>query len=434
MVESPAYERMKAEHDRNKREMELRHQMQEEAKLKEATFQPIVPESSKELAKRRFEACIDAGGDTASVFSMSVHSRLASMYTTSSANQSLAGTLTDSATIATELTGWRSSDQEHSRQTIVLPEEKVNELVRRLAVHKKVEEPLTEVKTKVISTEEYEGAIQRLSMHKTICYSLKTDPDQLEAVQPKLVKASPKVSNEKMEEILERLQSPTVSAVASTSSGGNLILSTDQLNVMVSTAAAGAAAAHGSQSPSRRHTLMSPPKASSFGTTLAAISDAEEHHDDVASVHSNHDEVKESKRTDANGGVQDENQLKQPVAGTPRRMNSLSKIPTPASKDRSQSFKARTPSEALSPKKPGAAMPVARSNSLTSGTSSNTGNSAPSTPTSTSILRRKSLSDSTGKTLPAPLSQSRRKERSAAEVAETDASRVDSSAPPVETR
>lgn len=288
-MESPLYERLKAEHDRTKREMELRHQIQEEEKLKEATFQPIVPDSSKELAKRRLEACIDAGGDAASVFSMSVHSRLASMYTVSSANQSLAGTLTDNGTIVTDFTGMRTgfyeNEQLHPRQTIVLPEDKMNELVRRLAVHKKVEEPTPEVRTKVLPPQQYEEAVNRLAMHKTMSFTLKTDATQLEAVQPKLIKEPPKVTTEQMNEILERLQSPTVSVAASTAeavressplgrspSGRNLnTMSTSQFNMLLSSSAAGAAALHGSPSPTRRQPFGSPPKASFFGTPLAAI-------------------------------------------------------------------------------------------------------------------------------------------------------------------
>lgn len=286
-MESPLYERLKAEHDRTKREMELRHQIQEEEKLKEATFQPIVPDSSKELAKRRLDACIDAGGDAASVFSMSVHSRLASMYTVSSANQSLAGTLTDNGTIVTDFTGMRTgffdNEQVHPRQMIVLPEDKVNEMVRRLAVHKKVEEPAPEVRTKVLPPQQYEEAVNRLAMHMS--FTLKTDATQLEAVQPKLIKEPPKVTTEQMNEILERLQSTTVSVAASTAeavressplgrspSGRNLnTMSTSQFNMLLSTTAAGAAALHGSPSPTRRQPFGSPPKASFFGTPLAAI-------------------------------------------------------------------------------------------------------------------------------------------------------------------
>jgi hypothetical protein len=291
------YERQKADHDRLQIEMEMRRQQQEEDKLKELTLKPQVPEASKQLARRRSQANIDAGGDAASVFSMSVHSRLASMYTVSSANLSLSG-MGDNATIMTELTN--KDDPIHPRQSIVLPEEKVNQLVRRLSMHKKVEEPVPEVRAKVMSPQEYEGAVQRLSMQKTMSFTLKTDPEQLEAVQPKLVKEVPKVSQEQMDEILERLQSPTVSAAVAaetpresplgnnplvrTASGRSLIMSTSQFNLLMSSAAAGAAAVHGTPSPARRHTLMSPPRASFFGTALVAISDAEEQHEDSPGI------------------------------------------------------------------------------------------------------------------------------------------------------
>jgi hypothetical protein len=167
-------------------------------------------------------------------------------------------------------------------------------------MHKKVEEPVPEVRAKVMSPQEYEGAVQRLSMQKTMSFTLKTDPEQLEAVQPRLVKEVPKVTQEQMDEILERLQSPTVSAAVAaetpresplgnnplvrTASGRSLIMSTSQFNLLMSSAATGAAVVHGSPSPPRRHTLMSPPRASFFGTTLAAISDVEEHHEDSPAI------------------------------------------------------------------------------------------------------------------------------------------------------
>lgn len=338
--EMTIYERQKAEQDRMQIELDMRRQQQEEEKMKALTFQPQVPESSKELARRRSQANIDAGGDCASVFSMSVHSRLASMYTISSASQSLAG-MNDNATIMTENT--KPEEPLHPRNSLVLPEEKVSQLVRRLSMHKKVEEAPSEVRVKVMSPEKYEEAVQRLSMQKTMSFTLKTDAAQLEAVQPKLIKEPPKVTTEQMNEILERLQSPTVSAAVSaetpresplgnnpllrTASGRSFVMSTSQFNLLMSTAAAGAAAVHGSPSPTRRHTFASPPKASFFGTPLTAIPAAEneEGHEDEHDEDSDEDDdrkgVSEVKMPDHSQAT-----TANPYARGTRRIDSLADL------------------------------------------------------------------------------------------------------------
>lgn len=266
--DAPMYDRLVAEQQRTRMEMEMRQREKEEQALKEATFKPTLPESSKELARRR------SMSSSSDLMSLSVHSRLNTMNTVSSANVTGLNSVFDNVTVLTEDTGGEILSR---RNSVVIPEKDMQDLVRRLSMHKIVEEPKSEVKTKVLAPKDYEEVIERLALHKTMSFTLKTDPNEYEAIQPKLLKEHPKVSTEVMQEIVERLQVPTISAAVAldtprsasnsplarrSSMSGSMVMSSSQLNLLLNT----------STSPRRRHTLASsPPKSSFFGTPLEKI-------------------------------------------------------------------------------------------------------------------------------------------------------------------
>jgi hypothetical protein len=178
--ETPLFERLNAEDEIKRQELEQKQKEKEESELQEATFAPVIPKVSQELARKRSMSSFDR--------EMSVYLRL---------------NTTGTASGAASLCGTNAGDN------MTVTDDSANKLLEDAAKCANTSPP-----TKVLAPKQYDEVIERLSMQKTRSFSFKTDPVELANAQTKYLKEPPKVSPDKLRNIVDRLQTPTASTIA----------------------------------------------------------------------------------------------------------------------------------------------------------------------------------------------------------------------------
>eukprot|EP01040_Poterioochromonas_malhamensis_P010679 gene10679-11635_t len=162
-TESSVYDRQVAEQRRLEEELIRKKQEQEDEQLREATFAPKLPESSKELAKKKLST------NSMDVTSTDVYSRLASALSPTGTVQENSFTSTGVINPVAPTTTSRS---------IILPEKTLNQVFARLATPsvQQFEEYTRDAEGKkvVLPEKEREQVFTRLTEKKTKSFTLKT--------------------------------------------------------------------------------------------------------------------------------------------------------------------------------------------------------------------------------------------------------------------